>query len=83
LPNIVRVGQQLQWIDFREARFECQVNSCFVKDMRILVASFVQLSSTALVGKLNVAVSGYVPSNKETISNICQALKEKLFNDKK
>ena len=77
LPNIVQVGKDLHWIDFREARFDNDVSSAYVKDMRILVASFIQLPSNALIGELNSAVAAYKPSDADSIANICNCLKRK------
>jgi hypothetical protein len=78
LPNIVAVGQGLQWIDFREARFDNSIGSAFVNDMRILAASFVQLNAKNVIGDLNSAVLAYVPSNSGSVDAICKALKDKL-----
>jgi tRNA A-37 threonylcarbamoyl transferase component Bud32 len=67
LPNIVAVGQGLQWIDFREARFDSSIGSAFVNDMRILAASFVQLDAKNLIGELNSAVLAYDPNNSGSV----------------
>jgi tRNA A-37 threonylcarbamoyl transferase component Bud32 len=78
LPNIVAVGQGLQWIDFREARFDSSIGSAFVNDMRSLAASFVQLDTKHLIGELNSAVLAYDPNNSGLVDAICVALKNKL-----
>jgi hypothetical protein len=78
LPNIVQVGKHLQWIDFRESRFQSEVLSVYVSDMRVLAASFVQLPAGQLVGDVDAAVSNYKPCDDASIEAVCKALKLKL-----